>query len=327
MDRQVKGILGVKLGMTQVWENNRVVPVTVVQAGPCVVTQVRTPDKDGYQAVQLAYGAVNPRRVNQPETGHFQKAGVAPRRHLVELRTTDASEYTLGQEVTVEAFEPGEYVDVSGRTKGKGFAGVMKRHGFHGLRASHGVERKHRSPGAIGGWMQASDAAKANGGRLPLARLLEPAISLARVGYPVSKSLAWRLGTDRGAADLREHAPEVEQAFSLSSGQVYLLISVFALPGVFLTFVAGILSDRYGRRKVVVPALFLFGIAGAACAFAPNFGAFLALRFLHLGVGDLELARLLGQLPIERGHVLFIALILLSQQPQEGGDEEEEGDT
>lgn len=151
MDRQVKGILGTKLGMTQVWDNNRVVPVTVVQAGPCVVTQVRTPDRDGYQAVQLAYGAINPRRVSKPDAGHFAKAGVAPRRHLVELRTTDASEYALGQEVTVETFEPGQYVDVTGTTKGKGYAGVMKRHGFSGLRASHGVERKHRSPGAIGG--------------------------------------------------------------------------------------------------------------------------------------------------------------------------------
>ena len=150
MDRQVKGILGAKLGMTQVWDNNRVVPVTVLQAGPCVVTQVRTADKDGYEAVQLAYGAVDPRKVNKPETGHFEKSGTAPRRHLVELRTTDASAYTLGQEVTVDTFEPGQYVDVTGTTKGKGFAGVMKRHGFHGLRASHGVERKHRAPGAIG---------------------------------------------------------------------------------------------------------------------------------------------------------------------------------
>jgi len=150
MDRQVKGILGAKLGMTQVWDNNRIVPVTVVLAGPCVVTQVRTPDKDGYSAVQLAYGAIDPRKVNKPETGHFAKADVAPRRHLVELRTTDASEYTLGQEVTAETFAPGQVVDVTGRTKGKGFAGVMKRHGFHGLRASHGVERKHRSPGSIG---------------------------------------------------------------------------------------------------------------------------------------------------------------------------------
>jgi len=150
MDRQVKGILGAKLGMTQVWDNNRVVPVTVVQAGPCVVTQVRTPDKDGYGAVQLAYGQIDPRKVNKPTSGHYAKADVAPRRFLVELRTTDASEYTLGQEVTAETFEPGQTVDVTGRTKGKGFAGVMKRHGFHGLRASHGVERKHRSPGSIG---------------------------------------------------------------------------------------------------------------------------------------------------------------------------------
>ena len=150
MDRQVKGILGAKLGMTQVWDNGRVVPVTVVQAGPCVVTQVRTPDKDGYSAVQFAYGAIDPRKVNKPEAGHFAKADVAPRRHLVELRTTDASEYELGQEITAETFEPGQRIDVTGKTKGKGFAGVMKRHGFHGLRASHGVERKHRSPGSIG---------------------------------------------------------------------------------------------------------------------------------------------------------------------------------
>jgi large subunit ribosomal protein L3 len=150
MDRQVKGILGAKLGMTQVWDNNKVVPVTVVQAGPCVVTQVRTADKDGYQAVQLAYGAIDPRKVNKPESGHFAKADVAPRRFLVELRTTDASEYELGSEVTVEAFEPGQTADVTGKTKGKGYAGVMKRHGFHGLKSSHGVERKHRSPGSIG---------------------------------------------------------------------------------------------------------------------------------------------------------------------------------
>jgi large subunit ribosomal protein L3 len=150
MDRQVKGILGAKLGMTQLWDNNRVVPVTVVQAGPCVVTQVRTPDKDGYAAVQLAFGAVNPRRVTKPRAGHFARAGVAPRRHIVELRTTDASEYTLGQEVTADTFAAGQAIDVTGRTKGKGFAGVMKRHGFGGLRASHGVERRHRSPGSIG---------------------------------------------------------------------------------------------------------------------------------------------------------------------------------
>jgi large subunit ribosomal protein L3 len=151
MDRQVKGILGAKLGMTQLWDNNKVVPVTVVQAGPCVVSQVRTPDKDGYSAVQLAYGQIDPRKVNKPITGHYAKSGVAPRRHIVELRTTDASEYTLGQEVTVDSFSEGQLIDVTGKTKGKGFAGVMKRHGFHGLGAGHGVERKHRSPGSIGG--------------------------------------------------------------------------------------------------------------------------------------------------------------------------------
>ena len=148
----LKGLLGEKLGMTQVWDdNNRVVPVTVVKAGPCVVTQVRTPQTDGYDAVQLAYGAPNPRKVTQPMKGHFDKAGVTPRRHTVELRTADASEYTLGQELTVDLFEPGQIVDVVGTSKGKGFAGVMKRHGFAGLRASHGVQRKHRSPGSIGG--------------------------------------------------------------------------------------------------------------------------------------------------------------------------------
>jgi large subunit ribosomal protein L3 len=150
MDRQVKGILGAKLGMTQVWDNNKIVPVTVVQAGPCVVTQVRTPDSDGYSAVQLAFGAIDPRKVNKPTTGHYAKSDSAPRRHIVELRTTDASEYTLGQEVTVESFAPGQRIDVTGKTKGKGYAGVMKRHGFHGLGAGHGVQRKHRSPGSIG---------------------------------------------------------------------------------------------------------------------------------------------------------------------------------
>ena len=152
MGTNVKGVLGEKLGMTQVWDaNNKVVPVTVVKAGPCVVTLVRTPEADGYSAVQIAFGAIDPRKVNQPQSGHFAKAGVTPRRHLVEIRTDDASEYTLGQELGTETFAAGEYVDVAGTTKGKGFAGVMKRHGFHGLSASHGVQRKHRSPGSIGG--------------------------------------------------------------------------------------------------------------------------------------------------------------------------------
>lgn len=152
MSTNVKGVLGTKLGMTQVWDdNNKVVPVTVVQAGPCVVTQVRTPETDGYSAVQIAFGAIDPRKVNKPQSGHFAKAGVTPRRHVVEIRTSDASEYTLGQEIGPDTFETGQVVDVVGTTKGKGFAGPMKRHGFHGLRASHGVERKHRSPGSIGG--------------------------------------------------------------------------------------------------------------------------------------------------------------------------------
>jgi len=151
MAKQIKGVLGKKLGMTQVFDDQgRIVPVTVVQAGPCVVTQVRTPDVDGYSAVQLAYGAIDPRKVNKPEAGHFRKAGVPPRRYLIEVRTSDASEYTLGQEVTVEAFEAGQTIDVVGTSKGKGFAGVMKRHNFKGLSASHGTERKHRSPGSVG---------------------------------------------------------------------------------------------------------------------------------------------------------------------------------
>jgi large subunit ribosomal protein L3 len=151
-DKKVKGLLGTKLGMTQLWdENNRVIPVTVIQAGPCVVTQVRTPDANGYSAVQLGFGAIKAKQVTKPDAGHFAKADVTPRKHLVELRTNDASEYTLGQELTAEVFEAAEVVDVTGVSKGKGTAGVMKRHGFHGLRASHGVHRKHRSPGSIGG--------------------------------------------------------------------------------------------------------------------------------------------------------------------------------
>jgi large subunit ribosomal protein L3 len=147
-----RGLLGEKLGMTQVFdENNRIVPVTVVKAGPCVVTQVRTPEVDGYSAVQLGFGAIDPRKVNKPEGGHFAKAGVTPRRHLVELRTSDAGDYTVGQELTAEVLSDVTKVDVTGTSKGKGTAGVMKRHGFKGLGAGHGVQRKHRSPGSIGG--------------------------------------------------------------------------------------------------------------------------------------------------------------------------------
>jgi large subunit ribosomal protein L3 len=146
----IKGILGEKLGMTQIFVETRAVPVTVIKAGPCVVTQVKTQDTDGYDAVQLSYGRRRPSDVNKPMQGHFDKAGVAGGRHLVEVRTDDASDYSAGQEVTVEQFSPGDIVDVVGVSKGKGFSGVMKRHGFSGLKGSHGVHKKHRAPGAIG---------------------------------------------------------------------------------------------------------------------------------------------------------------------------------
>ena len=150
-ERKIKGLLGTKLGMTQLWdENNRVIPVTVIQAGPCVVTQVRTEERDGYKAVQLGYGAIKAKHVTKPVSGHFDKAGVTPRKHLVELRTADADQYEIGQELTAETFAAAEIVDVTGISKGKGTAGVMKRHGFGGLGAGHGVHRKHRSPGSIG---------------------------------------------------------------------------------------------------------------------------------------------------------------------------------
>ena len=150
-ENEIKGILGTKLGMTQVFdEENRVVPVTVVEAGPCVVTQVRTKDVDGYDAVQIAYGEIDPRKANKPQAGHFKKAGVTPRRHTVEIRTPDASSYEVGQEVGVDVFGDIEYVDVTGTSKGKGFAGAMKRHGFAGQGASHGNQAAHRRVGGIG---------------------------------------------------------------------------------------------------------------------------------------------------------------------------------
>src|SRR5690554_5759716 len=149
--KTTKGLLGKKLGMTQVWdENNKLVPVTVVEITPNVVTQLRTQEIDGYSAVQIAYGQIDPRKVTKPLTGHFDKAGVTPRRHLTEVRTDDAAEYSLGQELTVDIFEPGKKVDVVGTSKGKGFAGVMKRHNFAGVSSSHGSHRNHRKPGSIG---------------------------------------------------------------------------------------------------------------------------------------------------------------------------------
>ena len=197
MGTNVKGVLGTKLGMTQVWdENNKVVPVTVIQAGPCVVTQVRTPENDGYSAVQIAFGAIDPRKVNKPAAGHFEKAGVTPRRHLVEIRTDDASEYTLGQEISADTFETGQRIDVVGTTKGKGFAGAMKRHGFHGLRASHGVKRKHRSPGSIGGCSTPGRVFK-------------------------GMKMAGRMGTDRQTTlNLRVQSVDVEKGLLLIKGAV-----------------------------------------------------------------------------------------------------------
>ncbi|MEV8249323.1 50S ribosomal protein L3 [Microbacterium sp. NPDC076768] len=147
-----KGMLGTKLGMTQVWnESGKLVPVTVIELAPNVVTQVRTPEKDGYNAVQIAYGQIDPRKVNKPRSAHFEAAGVTPRRHVTEIRTADAGDYNLGQELTVDGtFEAGQLVDVVGTSKGKGFAGVMKRHNFKGVSASHGSHRNHRKPGSIG---------------------------------------------------------------------------------------------------------------------------------------------------------------------------------
>lgn len=149
--KTVKGLLGTKLGMTQAWdENNKLVPITVVEAGSNVITQIKNLETDGYQAIQVAYGAIDPRKTDKPTAGHFAKAGVNPRRHLAEIRTADAEEYSVGQELGVEIFEIGSLVDVVGTSKGKGFAGHMKRHGFHGVGASHGAHKNHRRPGSIG---------------------------------------------------------------------------------------------------------------------------------------------------------------------------------
>ena len=146
-----KGILGRKLGMTQVWDaENRVVPVTVIEAGPCRVVQLKTPERDGYSAVQLSFGETKPRRLNKPELGHLKAAGGPPARHLAELRVTDLAGFEIGQIVRADLFVAGERVDVTGITKGKGFSGVMQRHNFKGLGASHGTHKKHRAPGSIG---------------------------------------------------------------------------------------------------------------------------------------------------------------------------------
>jgi len=159
-----KGILGRKLGMTQVWDDqNQVVPVTVIEAGPCRVAQLKTPERDGYRAVQLAFGDTSPSRLTKPALGHFK--GVEPAKHLAEVRVGDLSGFEVGQVVRADVFEPGEHVDVTGISKGKGFSGVMKRHNFKGQGASHGTHKAHRVPGAIGACATPSRVFK--GTRLP----------------------------------------------------------------------------------------------------------------------------------------------------------------
>ena len=196
-NRTVKGLLGTKLGMTQAWdENNRLVPITVVEAGSNVVTQIKNLENDGYAAVQVAYGAIDPRKVNQPEGGHFAKAGVNPRRHIAEIRTADAADYTVGQELGVEVLEVGQLVDVVGTSKGKGFAGHMKRHGFAGVGASHGQHRNHRKPGSIGASSTPSRVFKGT-------------------------RMAGRMGTDRVTMlNLTLHAVDAEKGLLLIKGAV-----------------------------------------------------------------------------------------------------------
>jgi large subunit ribosomal protein L3 len=198
--RNVKGLLGTKLGMTQVWdENNKLIPVTVVQADSNVITQLRNADTDGYVAVQIGYGQIDPRKVTKPLAGHFEKAGVTPRRHVVELRTADADTYELGQELSVELFEAGQKIDVIGTTKGKGFAGVMKRHGFHGAPASHGAHKNHRKPGSIGGASTPSRVFKGMkmAGRMGAVR--HTTLNLTVHAVDVEKSLLLIMGAVPGA--------------------------------------------------------------------------------------------------------------------------------
>jgi len=196
-EKIVKGLLGRKLGMTQVWDaNNKLIPVTVVEAGSNVVTQIKNAETDGYTAIQVAYGAIDPRKVNKPAAGHFAKAEVTPRRHLAEIRTADAANYEVGQELGVDLFEAGATVDVVGTSKGKGFAGHMKRHGFHGVGASHGAHRNHRKPGSIG--MSSTPGRVFKGMRM-----------------------AGRMGTDRVTAqNLILHAIDAERGLLLIKGAV-----------------------------------------------------------------------------------------------------------
>ena len=197
VNKTVKGLLGKKLGMTQVWDDqNRLIPVTVIEAGSNVVTQIKNVETDGYEAIQIAYGAIKPTKVSQPLTGHFKKAGVNPRRFLAEIRTADAASYSVGQELGVEVLEVGAKVDVVGTSKGKGFAGHMKRHGFAGVSASHGAHRNHRKPGSIG--MSSTPGRVFKG-----------------------KKMAGRMGSDRVTTlNLTLHAVDLEKGLLLIKGAV-----------------------------------------------------------------------------------------------------------
>jgi large subunit ribosomal protein L3 len=183
--------------MTQVWDaNNKLVPVTVIEAGSNVVTQIKNVETDGYVAIQVAFGAIKPTKVDKPTAGHFEKAGVNPRRYLAEIRTADAADYSVGQELGVEVFEVGSKLDVVGTSKGKGFAGHMKRHGFHGVGASHGAHRNHRKPGSIG--MSSTPGRVFKG-----------------------KKMAGRMGTDRVTTlNLTLHSVDAEKGLLLVKGAV-----------------------------------------------------------------------------------------------------------
>jgi large subunit ribosomal protein L3 len=196
-NKTVKGLLGKKLGMTQVWDaNNKLVPVTVIEAGSNVVTQIKSVETDGYVAIQVAFGAIKPTKVDKPTAGHFEKAGVNPRRYLAEIRTADAADYSVGQELGVEVFEVGSKLDVVGTSKGKGFAGHMKRHGFAGVAASHGAHRNHRKPGSIG--MSSTPGRVFKG-----------------------KKMAGRMGSDRVTTlNLTLHAVDAEKGLLLVKGAV-----------------------------------------------------------------------------------------------------------
>jgi len=147
---KLKGILGKKIAMTQIFtEDGKTIPVTVVEAGPCTITQIKSTDKEGYDALQLGFGDVREKKLKKPQRGHFESKELEPRRHLAELRVEDLAGYEVGQEITADIFSKGDRVDITGRSRGKGFAGVIKRHNFSGGPASHGAHF-HRAPGAIG---------------------------------------------------------------------------------------------------------------------------------------------------------------------------------